>query len=809
MPTKDQKLAGLAERLRSMSLASRVFEAKPPMLSCWPRGFDRRIVRAVGEAFGASQLYSHQRKAIDAALSGRNVCLATETASGKTLAYLAPIAAAVAQDPSARAMIFYPTKALAWDQVEAVDRFSAALDQQGIALTFGKYDGDTPSAEKAAIRRGGRHIILTNPDMVHYAILRHHQQWGDFFRGLKYIVLDELHAYSGFFGTNVALVLRRVRQLCQRYGSNPTFIAASATIENAAAHTRNITGVDFKVITKSGSGSGRKEVMMLPPTGELPLAAMLATVATKVMGLRTIVFCNRRVDVEQQAKIVRKYVGPFVASYRAGYPVDERRQIHERLKSGEIRCVVATNALELGIDVGDLDLCILNGHPGTNAGAWQRLGRVGRHHDSNTLGVLALAPEEIDLYYARYPDEFFESKGRPERAMVTPSNPELLHRHLACALLESAGQPLDLDVFPAGTNGVLPEVEVPASPYTAYWDVPIRFIRPPFAIRDTVNDREIEEIDGNVAHREAHWGAVYLHQGKHYRIEKWCGGRSRQIECKPESARELVTWPEIDVSVGLTEAFSGFDFSTTGRPVMPFLHGAVHLEEKTVGYWEVNNDTKRRHHHGFRWPRGIQLDSEAFVLVLGPELSGRLLSRSGQNAPTAVLHGLGHLLVGAMVRSGAAGTADLLEYALPYCPFVEGPALYLCEAVPGGLGFAQELFASLETYLELAHERIQRCPCVRVKGCPACTLYKRRCPQRNEPLDKLLLREFLDGLMGTLGPGPRQPWTPPPPPPLPRRGENWSAGDAYPGGGKVLLQDDAGVVIRLPSGEPYPLPWLD
>ena len=454
-------------------------------------------------------------------------------------------------------------------------------------------------------------------------------------------------------------------------------------------------------------------------------------------------------------------------------------------------------------------MCILKGHPGTNAGAWQRLGRVGRHHDSNTLGVLALAPQAIDMYYARYPGEFFESKGRPERAMVTPSNPELLRRHLGCALLENAGQPPDLDVFPEGTDAVLTEVGVPTSPHRAYGGMSIRFIRPPYAIRDTVNDRERGEIDGNVAHREAHWGAVYLHQGEHYRIEKWRGGRSRQIECKPELAHELETWPEIDVSVRLVESFSGYGFSPSGQVVLAFLHGAAHLEEKTVGYWEVNTDTKRPHHHGFRWPPGIQLDSEAFVMVLGPELSSYMSTRSGQNAPTAVLHGLGHLLVGAMVRRSAAGTADLLEYALPYCLFVEGPALYIFEAVPGGLGFAQELFEDLETYLEQAHDRLRRCPCDAVKGCPACIMYKHRCPQRNDPLDKLLLREFLDGLMGTRGPGPRQPWTPPPPPPLPRHGENWSAGDTYPGGGKVLLQDDDGVVIRLPSGEPRRLPWWD
>ena len=740
MSDKDRVLADLAERLRQIAGASRTYDAREPVYAPWPATLDARIIAAL-EAFAPGGPFSHQRAAIDLALAGKNVCLATETASGKTLAYLVPIASAVAVDSASRALIIYPTKALAWDQTENISRMAGALGEHGLTLTAAKYDGDTPDDEKKAIRADQPSIILTNPDELHYGMLRAPARWGKLLKHLRYVVLDELHAYAGFFGSNVALVLRRLRQLCRAHGSDPTFIAASATIENAGRHAAALTGAEFIVIAESGAGSGHREVFLIsPPLDPTDIVVGLASAQT-LSGLQSIVFGNARVTVEQLGDQIRRRVGPLVATYRGGYLARERRETHHALKEGAIRCVVSTNALELGIDIGDLDVAILHGHPGTNAAVWQRIGRVGRHHDRRSLGVVVTSAEAVDRYYARNPDEFFASRGRPERVVVTPGNAELLRRHLRCAVLEADGGSVALDLFPPEASMVLPTLTPPPSPYRAYAEAEIRFIRPSYEVRDVESDQVVDSIDGNVAHREAHWKAVYMHGAGRYRIGGRPKGKAR-IECKPETVAGRRTIPDVETDAELVELRASFDFSVTGRPVMPFLWGVIHFTDVTTGYRESTEEIPNLRQRTLSHPQGIDLTSDGFALVLGPELNQRLASID-RLAPLQVLHGLGHLLVNALAERGVAGQSDLVEYALEYTAELDGPTLYIGEAFKGGLGFAKELFDNLETYLVAAHDRVKRCPCTEDAGCPACILLKQRCPQKNIAMHKGYVRDFL------------------------------------------------------------------
>ena len=797
----SKAITEFADLVRARAFDSRVEEALSPTFGRWPKEIDHRVMAALRN-LGFGVPFLHQKEAVRRALAGENVCLATTTASGKTLCYLVPAANTVSTDADARTLVLLPTKALAWDQLMSTMRFAECLGEQGVILNVGKYDGDTPQSARKKIRNNRVNILFSNPDMLHYAILRYQEKWTDFLFNLRYIVIDELHAYSGYFGTNVALILRRLRQACRRFGSNPQVILASATIDNAEAHARALTGLDVRVIDRSDAGTGRKEVFLVNQGPEQAVTVDLAKRSIS-MGLQSIVFCNSRADVERIAESIRTDYNSAVEGYRGGYTANDRKRIHEGLKKGEIRCVVATSALELGIDIGALDVCILHGHPGTNAATWQRAGRVGRQEDSETVVAVNLLPHEIDTYYALNPGEFFESRGTPEKAMVTPGNPVLLKSHLVCASVEAKGKNIELDLFPPEAKGLLEDLEVPGSVSKAYTDMNIRFIRPPFIIRDVENDVVIGEIDGNVAHREAHFRAIYRH-GRRFRIRRWKKSWPQQIECVPEP-RELETWPEVEEKIRLKESYCGFDFTSGTELSMPFLHGIVHLTDKTVGYRERDKETGQWRYCDIRYPRGIELTSEAFAMVMGPALNRRIVSQHGELAPEEILHGLGHLLASSMVRAGGVGTADMVEYVTSYSSELEGPALYICEAVPGGLGFAGDLFDNLETYLGMAYDRISRCPCNETSGCPACIMLKRHCPQWNRSRNKWLLQRFLDDFYKVVGK--RTPWTPPVAPQLPGKEEIWKAGDTYPGNYKVLAKENDGVVVRLPSGQPKHLPW--
>ncbi|MBW2225411.1 MAG: DEAD/DEAH box helicase, partial [Deltaproteobacteria bacterium] len=408
-----------------------------------PSGLAPGVERALHQR-GIRELYSHQAHAYELASRGKHVVVATPTASGKSLCYNLPILQALASDPSATALYLFPTKALSRDQEEALRGLMREADLSVGAVT---YDGDTPNDARRAARQRAR-VLLTNPDMLHAGIMPHHTGWARLFSNLKYIVVDELHTYRGVFGSHLANVMRRLVRIARFYGSSPTFLFASATIGNPREHASRICGEPVELIDESGAPTGPRQVIVYnPPVINAELGMRQSYIKTAVRltqdlvraGVPTLVFGNSRNGVEVMLKylrdrLARDQIDPSaIHAYRGGYLPQTRRRIEGALREGEIRCVVATNALELGIDIGALDAVVCAGYPGTMAGLWQRFGRAGRRRDLS-LAVLVSSSNPVDQFMARHPRQLISAP--IEHARIDPDNIEILIQHLKCAAFE-------------------------------------------------------------------------------------------------------------------------------------------------------------------------------------------------------------------------------------------------------------------------------------------------------------------------------------------------------------------------------------
>src|SRR5580698_1017285 len=388
-------------------------------------------------ARGIRQLYSHQAAALEHAEAGRNVVVVTPTASGKTLCYNLPVLNRLFAEPSARAMYLFPTKALAEDQLQ---EFQGVVDAAGAEIRAFTYDGDTPQDARRAIRERAN-VVLTNPDMLHAGILPHHTKWAKAFENLRYIVIDELHYYRGVYGSHLANILRRLKRVCEFYGSSPQFICCSATIANPRELAETLSGRPFELVEQNGAPAGEKYVVFYnPPVVNRALGIRRSylnetrRIARELIdrGQQTLVFANSRLATELLLTYL-KDDHPSVRGYRGGYLPKERREIERKLRDGEIRAVVATNALELGIDIGSLDAVVMAGYPGSIASSWQRAGRAGRRQ-SASLAVLVASSAPLDQYVVEHPEYFFD--GSPEHGHINADNLEILINHLKCAAFE-------------------------------------------------------------------------------------------------------------------------------------------------------------------------------------------------------------------------------------------------------------------------------------------------------------------------------------------------------------------------------------
>jgi DEAD/DEAH box helicase domain-containing protein len=567
----------------------------------FPETMDPRLRRAM-QARGLEQLYSHQAQAIDHALAGRNVVVVTPTASGKTLCYNAPVLQSILADPSTRALYLFPTKALAQDQLAELHQMAEIIAQHAeddpggvegappVSIGVFTYDGDTPQDARRAIR-GRAHVVLSNPDMVHSGILPHHPRWAKLFENLKFVIIDELHSYRGVFGSHLANIIRRLQRICRHYGSNPTFICSSATIANPRDLAERLTGEPFELVDKSGAPRGEKFFLFVnPPVVNAQLGirrsylAETRRVAIEFLkrGLQAIVFAQSRLSTEILTTYMKDaFQGPaggrgalpgdapighdVIRGYRGGYLPLRRREIERGLRSGEVRCVVSTNALELGIDIGALDVAVMAGYPGSIAATWQRAGRAGRR-SGRSAAVYVASSAPIDQFVVRHPEYFFDAS--PEHALVNPDNLHILLNHVKCAAFEL---PFGADERYGSINvqeilAVLAE-EGFVHFVDGQWQwtqdsypadaVSLRSVTSDnFVVVDTTNgERVLAETDFTSGPSTLHEKAIYIMEGQLFQVERFDYDNRkafvRAVEC--DYYTDAITYTKVTI----LEAFSG------------------------------------------------------------------------------------------------------------------------------------------------------------------------------------------------------------------------------------------------------------
>ena len=707
------------------TLPARAAETRP-----FPSWLDPRIVAGL-ERRGVTSLYAHQAQAIDALRDGRDVCVVTPTASGKSLCYDLPVLQAVTEDPSARALYLFPTKALGQDQLAALRDLAASAE---VELAAAVYDGDTPAPIRQSIRAAGQ-VVVTNPDMLHAAILPHHTKWFQLFEQLRFIVIDEAHTYRGVFGSHVANVVRRLLRLCAHYGSAPRIVTCSATIGNPAQLAEMLTGRRPQLVDRNGAPSGEKRVIVLnPPVVDARLgvrAGPWSLVEKSALAFlradrQTIVFGRSRTSVELLLKRLREALregrGPVsrLRGYRGGYLPTERRAIEQGLRSGAVLGVVSTNALELGIDIGRLDAAVLAGYPGSIAATWQQMGRAGRRLEQS-VAILVATSSPIDQYVAAHPEMLFEAS--PEEARLDAENLHVLLAHLRAAAFElpfdpgerfGAAAADDLLAF-LGEEGHVRQ----ADDGRWYWasenfpasEISLRVAAPEnVVIIDIGGDRPrvIGEVDLFSARTLVHEGAIYLHESRQFHVDRldW---DERKAYVRPVDVDHF-TQAELAITLKPLEAFA-----SEAAPGGSRTHGEVMVSSLATIYKKLRLETLENLGWGRIHLPEIELHTTAYWIALDPAA----VAGWRRDDLDVALVGAGRALqtVGSVMLMSDAH--DLGLVAQVRSPHAERPVIYLYDGVPGGVGLATRLFDRHAELVAGARDLVAGCACE--TGCPACT----------------------------------------------------------------------------------------
>lgn len=692
----------------------------------FPDSMHERLIAGL-RAKGIARLFRHQALAFEAARAGRHVVAVTPTASGKTLCYNLPVVQAILEDDSARALYLFPTKALAQDQVAELQELA---DRMEVDLKTHTYDGDTPPTVRQAVRTAG-HIVVTNPDMLHSAILPHHTKWVKLFENLKFIVIDELHTYRGVFGSHVANVIRRLRRICRFYGSNPQFICASATIANPKEHAERLIGAPVELIDRNGAPSGERHIIFYnPPVVNKQLgirrSSLLETKRLAGMllraGIQTIVFARSRVRMEILLTYLQEQVkhelGPkSIRGYRGGYLPKQRREIERGLRNGEIRGVVSTNALELGIDIGQLQACVLNGYPGTIASTWQQSGRAGRRHESSVT-ILVASSNPLDQYVIRNPSFFFDRP--PEEARIQPDNLLILLDHVKCAAYELPFE--DGETF-GGENlrelleFLAEERVLHHSGSRWHWmeqsfpahGVSLRSAaQENIVIIDVTNgSRVIGEVDRFSAMTLVHEEAIYIHEGVQYQVEKL------DYEEKKAYVREVNVDYFTDANLAvqlrvLHEHRSAEEYRLSRR------YGEVTVNAKATIFKKIKLNTHENIGSGPIHLPEEELHTSAYWFSLSEEAAAGM----SQNELQSALLGLSNVLVHIAPLYLMCDPQDIRVVAQIRSLHDKRPTVYFYDRYPGGIGLSERLYELHGELLAEAERVLNRCGCL--SGCPAC-----------------------------------------------------------------------------------------
>ncbi|MCG2821905.1 MAG: DEAD/DEAH box helicase [Candidatus Atribacteria bacterium] len=709
--------------------------AKSGIYEEFPEWIEDKLVMILKEK-GINKLYSHQASALEFIRNKKNVVIVTPTASGKTLCYNLPVLDSILRDENSRALYLFPTKALSQDQLTELYQLVSALDEGIRTYT---YDGDTPSSARQAIRKKG-HIVVTNPDMLHLGILPHHTKWMDFFVNLKYVVIDEVHIYRGVFGSHLANVIRRLKRICRFYGSNPQFICCSATIANPQELSQKIVGEEFVLVDNNGAPQGEKYFLFYNPpviNKELGIRKSLIKEVARFVAyflnydIQTIVFARSRLTTEVLTSYLKDFLAKtgrsrdMVRGYRGGYLPNLRREIEKGLKDGEIKGVVSTNALELGIDIGQLDVCFMAGYPGTISSTWQQAGRAGRRSNSS-IAILVASSNPLDQFVINHPDYFFGES--PESAVIDPDNLSILVSHIRCASFElpfeegeDFGTKKLWDVLEyLEKEGVLHYVEK-----KWYWmseiypteEISLRSASVDnFVIIDTTDQQEqvIGEMDKASVPTLIYEGAIYLHEGEQYAIHRLDYQNQKAYAEKVKV--NYYTDAQTETNIKVLDVFEKSEESnmehTYGEVVITILSTCYKkikfYTHENIGFGEISLPPEEMH-------------TTAYWLALADD-SGELLKRlesegTSFNLSSGLL-ALSNILINVVPLYVMCDPQDVRAVSEVRSPFTGRPTIYIYDNYPGGVGFSEKMFELRRPLLQAAQELILGCGCE--KGCPSC-----------------------------------------------------------------------------------------
>lgn len=715
------------------------------------------------ESLGLLPLYLHQAQAVSCALCGKNVMVATSSASGKTLCYHIPVMEEMLASKTAAALYLYPTKALAQDQLRGVNKLFTPEPLKEYEI--GIYDGDTPYIERGQIRKQAR-LIITNPDMLHYGVLPNHKLWSRFFRNLRYVVVDEAHVYKGVFGSNVANVLRRLRRVCGLYGANPQFICSSATISESIKLAENLTGLPFELVDDDGSPHGEKEfVFWNPPVidDKMGIRRSANTEALFLLteliseGVRTLVFAKTRKLTEliytYARDALKKISVPLagkIMPYRAGYLPKDRRKIEKDLFEGRLLGAVATNALELGIDIGGLDAVILTGYPGSISSTYQQAGRSGRRGHSSLSFLIGL-DNPLDQYLMRNPSFLFEKNA--EEALIDNENEFILYSHLVTAAWEHPLTEYDAKYFGVGFKQKLETLErrglIRKKGYRWYLcpditepagEINIRSASgKPYRLVDEKTEELIETVEEDTAFFAVHPGAVYLHQGETYLvkdldIEAHVAYLSKE---KLDYYTQVKDLTDIKVEKVIKRKSLG--------QINVFL-GEVYVTINVTSYKKKSQITE-----SIISQEPLDLPPMSFnTIALWFDAPPKMLCELADKKLDARggLHALEHASIGILPVFASCDRNDIGGVSTTLHPDTGGAVVFIYDAHPGGVGIAKKGYEIIGRLLEATLDVVQSCPCA--EGCPSC-IQSPKCGNNNEPLDKKAARVLLERMLSAGG----------------------------------------------------------
>ena len=697
---------------------------------------------------GLERLYSHQVEAIGHLRRGSNVLVTTPTASGKSLIYNLVVLEEILRNRDARVLYLFPLKALEQDQLKNLGVWLSGIKETKISAEI--YDGDTTPYRRKKIRTNMPHILFTNPDMLHRGILAYHQNWERLLENLSFVILDEVHTYRGIFGSHVNQVLRRLKRLCQPYGTHPRFILLSATVSNAKAFGESLIGEELEVVRSVDAPRSGQHFLFLNPEASANFSAAKLFVNCIRNGFRTIAFTQSRKVTELMHVWVSQLspdLAEKISSYRAGFMPEERRQIEKKLTRGDLLGVISTSALEMGIDIGYLDICLLVGYPGTIMNTWQRGGRVGRSGRESVV-ILIAKPDALDQYFMKHPDDFFDRSF--EAAVLDPNNPYVVDAHLPCAAAEKPISPTDETFWPEDLSVHLERLEKQgvlhrsaegeptwfASKRNPQLHVNIRSAGETFTIFEKETGQAIGSIDGTRAFKECHPGAIYLHRAHQYLVDRLVIEKRDVVVHRSHLKYFTRTRSEKETEILRVHK---------SKPAGQFLVrlGDLKVTEKVTGF-------EKRALPGQELMGVFPLDlppqtfeTIGFWVEIEPALK-KYIEEKGLHFMGGI-HAIEHSAIGIFPLFALCDRNDIGGICYPHHDQVGKSAIFIYDGYPGGVGLSQRGFEIILELLEKTLTHVRSCECE--DGCPSC-IHSPKCGSGNKPLDKLAALTILEGLLG-------------------------------------------------------------